>query len=45
MDDYSTETESERSFSAIDFDQIVQEAEARRVSPHESVMSGKSKRQ
>jgi hypothetical protein len=31
-DDYSTETESELSFGAVDFDQIVQEAEARRVS-------------
>jgi hypothetical protein len=33
--DYSTETESDRSFSAIDFDQIVQEAEARQISPRE----------
>jgi hypothetical protein len=39
-DDCSTETESELSFGAIDFDQIVQEAEARRVSPHESIRNG-----
>jgi hypothetical protein len=42
-DDYSTETESDRSFSAIDFDQIVQEAEARRVSPLESVQKARKK--
>jgi hypothetical protein len=33
QDSYSgSETESELSFGAVDFDQIVQEAEARRVS-------------
>jgi hypothetical protein len=42
-DDYSTETESDRSFSAIDFDQIVQEAEARRVLPRESVRKVRKK--
>jgi hypothetical protein len=43
IDDYSTETESNESFSAIDFDQIVQEAVARRVSPHESIRNGRKK--
>jgi hypothetical protein len=37
-DSYSnSETESERSFSALDFDSIVHEAEAWRVLPGESV--------
>jgi DUF438 domain-containing protein len=36
-DDYITETESELSFGAVDFDQIVQKAEARQVSPRESI--------
>jgi hypothetical protein len=43
IDDYSTETESDRSFSAIDFDQIVQEAEAQQVSPFKSVRNGRKK--
>jgi hypothetical protein len=42
-DDYSTETESELSFGAVDFDQILQEAEARRVSPRESIRKAMKK--
>jgi hypothetical protein len=42
-DDYSTETESNASFSALDFDSIVQEAEARRVSPRELVRNMRKK--
>jgi hypothetical protein len=43
-DSYSgSETESELSFGAVDFDQIVQEAEARRVLPRESVRNGQKK--
>jgi hypothetical protein len=42
-DDYSTETQSELSFGAVNFDSIVQEAEARRVSPRESVRKARKK--
>jgi hypothetical protein len=42
-DDYTTETESNASFSALDFDSIVQEAEARRVSLRETVRNGRKK--
>jgi hypothetical protein len=34
-DDCSMETEFELSFGAVDFDQIVRDAEARQVLPHE----------
>jgi hypothetical protein len=43
-DDYSTErTESELSFGAVDFDQIVRDAEARQISPRESVLKARKK--
>jgi hypothetical protein len=42
-DDYSTETESNGSLASLDFDQIVQEAEARRVSPRESIRKARKK--
>jgi hypothetical protein len=43
-DSYSgSETESDRSFSAIDFGQIVQEAEAREVSGRETIQKARKK--
>jgi hypothetical protein len=42
-DDYSTETESNGSIASLDFDQIVQEAEAQRVSPRESIRKARKK--
>jgi hypothetical protein len=39
----TTETDPDRSFSAVDFDSIVQEAEARRVSPRETIRNGRKK--
>jgi hypothetical protein len=46
QDSYSgSETESELSFGAVDFDQIVQEAEARRVSGQEELVRNGRKKQ
>jgi hypothetical protein len=43
-DSYSgSETESNGSIASLDFDSIVQEAEARRVSGQESVRNGRKK--
>jgi hypothetical protein len=43
-DSYSgSETESELSFGAVDFDQIVEEAAARQISPHELVQKARKK--